>query len=250
MGWQRVAIDRSADIRNFFRQRMSGFSLIELLVSMAIVGIVLGAIYSIFITQSRTASVQEQMVTMQKNLRSAIYFMEREVRMAGYNPTAVISGGVGDDIDCDGTNDPSQSDNPATLMADESESIGIKNAQTNTLTFSQDLNGNGDTCDSDESITYALNGLMLERDSTPIAENIEVVYFEYLDADGNVVTSIGNVRQVVISVVGRTVRPNANYTDTNSYQSLLGTTVFTVPAGAEHYRRRLLSVQVEVRNLN
>lgn len=249
MGWQRLAVVRSGDIREISRWRRSGFTLVELLVSMAIVGIVLSAIYSLFISQSRTASVQGQVVSVQQNLRAAIYFMEREVRMAGYNPTGVDSGGAGEDIDCDGTDDPSQDDDSATLMTDESEAFGIKNAQTSTLTFTQDLNGNGDTCDGDESITYALNGLMLEKNGTPIAENIEAIYFEYLDAAGTVVTSIGSIRQVVITVVGRTARPDADYSDTNSYQSQLGTTVFTVPTGAENYRRRLLSVQVECRNI-
>jgi type IV pilus assembly protein PilW len=259
-----MEINRPADLRNILRRRMSGFTLVELLVSMAIVGIVLGAIYSVFISQSRTASVQEQVVTMQKNLRSAIYFIEREVRMAGYNPTQASGEEVGGDIDCDSTDDFVQATDPAndpldasyTAMTDESAAIGIQDAQIATLTFSRDLNGNGSRCpsESDENITYALNGLFLEKNGTPIAENIEAVYFEYLDADGNVTTSIGNVRQVVISVVGRTARPDAHYTDAHyteskSYKSPLNTPVFTVPSGAEHYRRRLLSVQVDVRNI-
>jgi len=241
---------RSLDIAKEPRQQMAGFTLVELLISMAIVGVVLGSIYSLFISQSRNAAVQEQVTSVQQNLRAAIYFMERELRMAGYNPTGVTAGGVGEDIDCNGTSDPSQSDNSATLMTDESESIGLKNVQTGTLTFTQDLNGDGDTCDGDESIVYALNGLMLERNSAPIAENIEAIYFEYLDADGTVVTSIGNIRQVVITVVGRTARSDADYSDNNTYQSLLGTTVFTVPSSARHYRRRLLSTQVDCRNIS
>ncbi|MEJ2202244.1 MAG: hypothetical protein P8X63_14680, partial [Desulfuromonadaceae bacterium] len=119
----------------------------------------------------------------------------------------------------------------------------------------------GDTCDPDERITYKrqeVDGvwmLVRERNNVsgelpmPIAENIEAVFFEYLDGDGAVVTSIGSIRQVVITVVARTARPDANYTDTNSYQSLLGTTVFTVTPAVEHYRRRLMSVQVECRNI-
>lgn len=230
------------------RGRSSGFTLVEVLVSMAIVGIVLGAIYSLFISQSRTASVQEQVVTMQQNLRAAIYFMEREVRMAGYNPARVTAGGAGQDIDCNGTDDPSQSDDSATLMTDESEAIGIKNAQAGSLTFSRDLNGDGDSCDSDESITYVLNGAMLEKNSTPIAENIETLLLEYLDSAGNPASTFGAIRQVVLTVVARTDRSDVNYTDSTSYQSQTGAAV-AVPSGQEHFRRRLLSVRVECRNL-
>ncbi len=218
MGWQRLAVARTVDTLKIFRRRISGFTLVELLVSMAIVGIVLGAIYSLFISQSRTSSVQEQVVTMQKNLRAAIYFMEGEVRMAGYDPT-------------------------------NSAAFGITDSSANTFSFSLDLNEDG-VLDSGETTTYALNGMMLEKNGDPIAENIDAVLFEYLKADGTTPANNGEIHQVVITVVARTARADPRYTDNNSYVSLLGTTVFTVPSGDTHYRRQLLSTRVECRNLD
>lgn len=204
----------------------SGFTLVELLVSMAIVGIALAAIYSLFISQSRTASVQEQVVTMQKNLRAAIYFMEREVRMAGYNPSG--ASGIG---------------------------ITVSQPITNTITFSQDLNGDGAALDIGETIIYQLSGSILKKIDNPsaplgepIAENIESLLFECFDGEGDPTASGPNIRQVVITVVARTDRPDASYTDTTPYVSQTGEPV-PIPSGMEHYRRRLLSVRVDCRNL-
>jgi len=231
-----------------------GFSLVEVLVALAIFGVVMGSIYSLYINQSQSAMIQEEVVTLQKNLRAALFFMEQDLRMAGYNPTNAGGTGLGKDIDCDGTDDAAQTDDPATDMIDESARIRFKEAQTASLTFTQDLNGDGDTCDAEETVSYTLNDPnpdgLLRRNGAPIAENIEAIYFEYLTAGGAEATSIGDIRQVVVTAVARTANPDPKYTDGNSYQSLLGTTVFTIPTGAEHFRRQLLSTRVECRNLN
>lgn len=231
-----------------------GFSLVEILVALAIFGVVMGSIYSLYITQSQSAMIQEEVVTLQKNLRAALFYMEQDLRMAGYNPTQVSGTGLGEDVDCDGTDDAAQNDNTATAMTDESARIRFKEAQTDSLTFTLDLNGDGDTCDAEEAVSYTLNDPnpdhLLRRNGSPIAENIEAIYFEYLTAGGTAAATIGDIRQVVVTAVARTTNPDPKYTDGNSYQSLLGTTVFTVPTGAEHFRRQLLSTRVECRNLN
>ena len=231
-----------------------GFSLVEVLVALAIFGVVMGSIYSLYINQSQSAMIQEEVVTLQKNLRAALFYMEQDLRMAGYNPEQLSGDEAGEDIDCDGTDDAVQNDNTATAMTDESAKIRFKEAQTSTLSFTLDLNGDGDTCDAEETVSYTLNDPnpdgLLRRNGSPIAENIESIYFEYLTAGGAVATTIGDIRQVVVTAVVRTANPDPKYTDSNSYQSLLGTTVFTIPAGAVHFRRQLLSTRVECRNLN
>jgi len=236
-------------------QRISrGFSLVEVLVALAIFGVVMGSIYSLYINQSQSAMIQEEVVTLQKNLRAAVYFMERDLRMAGYNPTQASGMGLGEDVDCDGTDDAAQNDNTATAMTDESAKIRFKGAQTGSLTFTLDLDGDGDTCDAEETVSYTLNDpthdRLIRRNGSPAAENIEAILLEYLTAGGTAAATIGEIRQVVVTAVARTANPDPNYTDGNSYQSLLGTTVFTVPTGAEHFRRQLLSTRVECRNLN
>jgi len=64
-----------------------GYTIVELLVAIAITGVFLAAIYSAYFSQQRATLAQEQVSGMQRNLRSAMYFMEKEIRMAGCDPT-------------------------------------------------------------------------------------------------------------------------------------------------------------------
>ena len=65
----------------------SGFTLVELLIGILMACIVVYAAMSLYVTQHKEMIVQEQVSDMQKNLRAALYFMEREIRMAGCDPT-------------------------------------------------------------------------------------------------------------------------------------------------------------------
>ena len=60
-----------------------GITLIELMVALVICGIVVGAIYRLFITQTRAYAVQDQVVEIQQNVRSAMEVLLRDLRMAG-----------------------------------------------------------------------------------------------------------------------------------------------------------------------
>ena len=74
-----------------------GLTLIELLVAMALSGILTAALYRTFIGQHKTYTVQEQVVDMRQNARVAISRMMREIRMAGF-------GNVGDVLESGGVN--------------------------------------------------------------------------------------------------------------------------------------------------
>ncbi len=60
-----------------------GFTLIELLMVAAMLGIVLGAMYSLFISHQRTAHVSDETVEVQQNLRIAMDSISRDIRIAG-----------------------------------------------------------------------------------------------------------------------------------------------------------------------
>ncbi|OGQ07962.1 MAG: hypothetical protein A2026_22500 [Deltaproteobacteria bacterium RBG_19FT_COMBO_46_12] len=62
-----------------------GITLIELLVALAICGIVIAAIYRLFIGQTRAYTVQDQVVEVQQNVRNAMEILLRDLRMAGFN---------------------------------------------------------------------------------------------------------------------------------------------------------------------
>ena len=68
-------------------KNQNGFTLTELLVALAISGVVMAGIYSAYYSQQKSYVTQEQVVAMQQNLRAAMYYMEREIRMAGCDPT-------------------------------------------------------------------------------------------------------------------------------------------------------------------
>jgi prepilin-type N-terminal cleavage/methylation domain-containing protein len=61
----------------------SGFSLVELLIAAAILGIALGAIYSLYLTNLRNAYKHDDVVEVQQNLRIAMDALTRDIKMAG-----------------------------------------------------------------------------------------------------------------------------------------------------------------------
>jgi len=213
-----------------------GFTLVELLVTLVVSGVVLAGICSTFYSQQTAYLNQEQIIAMQQNLRVAIYNMEREIRMAGHDP----NGDAG---------------------------AGIVTANANSIRIAQDLTGNGGTGDPDkdvgdpgENITYSLqdadgdgdmdlvrndhNGAGIQM----IAEDIDALNFVYLDQEGDPTTTLANIRSVQITVLAKTGLPSRGYVNKTPYQNQQGQTIF-IPLSGDHYRRRLLTAEVKVRNL-
>lgn len=63
-----------------------GFTLVELLIALAIGLIVMGSIYSVCITQQQSYRRQQLNMEIRQNLRSAMIILEQEIRLAGYDP--------------------------------------------------------------------------------------------------------------------------------------------------------------------
>jgi len=99
------------------------------MISLVIFGIVMAGIYQTYDSQQATYIKQQQVIDMQQNQRTAIYFLGQEIRMTGYDPT-----GNADMIP--GT---TTIDTPGLLVADIAE-----------LTMTQDLNGDGDITEDDK----------------------------------------------------------------------------------------------------
>ena len=68
-----------------FRLNKKGLTLIELLVGLVICAIVVAGIYRLFIAQGKAYVVQDQVVEVQQNVRSAMEVMLRDLRMAGFD---------------------------------------------------------------------------------------------------------------------------------------------------------------------
>lgn len=65
-------------------KRQFGFSLIELLIAIALGIIVLAVIFSTFKSQQDSYLIQSQVSMTQQNLRAALYVITRDIQMAGY----------------------------------------------------------------------------------------------------------------------------------------------------------------------
>lgn len=66
-----------------------GFTLIELMISLAAASIVTAGIYGFYNAQQKSHVTQQLVVELQQNLRATMSLMKREIRMAGYDPCAV-----------------------------------------------------------------------------------------------------------------------------------------------------------------
>lgn len=184
------------------RPRNSGFTLVELLATLLISGIVLGGIYSVFVSQQRAFAAQEQISEMSQNIRTAMDLMTREIRLAGYRTSG------------------------ATFN-------GIFTAQASTIRILADLNQDGDTIDNNEDITYSYDAATLQiwRNSTssPVADNITSVNFLYTLSDGSTSSTPSNpadIRMVNISITARTSYPDPG---TGQYRSITLTSDVTPP---------------------
>jgi len=232
-----------------------GFTLVELMITVAISGIVLGAISLTYIMQQRSTTAQDQVVEMQQNIRAAMFFLERDIRMAGFDPTNTIP---------------------------EPKIIAAAN---NSLQLSFDLNSDGDIADPGENVTYSLyvagDGIQKlgRNDNTgglgnqAVAENIDAIQFFYTLANGTQTTmpagtDLPNIRSVQVSILARAARPDQNYTysqrdsltnapipflpasglvDVNWFSA--GSPPGNPPGPGDHFRRRLLITTIQCRNM-
>jgi type IV pilus assembly protein PilW len=215
------------------RKRETGFTLVELMISMAIAGIVMAAIYSSYYSQQKAYVTQEQVAQMQQNLRAALYHLERDIRMAGYDPTGKAGSGI-----------------PVAPTATSFQLTKDDNDNSGTLAPDGDVN------DSNENITYSLDAankrlvrIIPGPQTQRVAENIDALNFVCLDENGAVTTDINRIRSVQISVVARTSRPDPGYSDPRVYANLQNATIYTPSGNDLSFRRKMLRVEVRCRNL-
>ena len=190
-----------------------GFSLIELMISVLLVGIVSLALGSAFVGIKQGFDSRDIETELVQGARVALDLMAREIRMAGYDPTGTAG-------------------------------AGIASADASTIRITADYNGDGDVTDADEDLTYSLyttSGVQrLGRKSgagnnEAVADYVESLSFAYYDGSNNLLaTPVGtpaNIRRVVITVTMRSAKVDQTYSQNN------GIRTFT------------LSTQVRPRNL-
>ena len=231
------------------RHSNQGFTMVELLVAMVVSLLALGAIYSTFLNQQKSYVVQGETAAMHQNIRAAMFYLQREIRMAGCDPTG-------------------------------SAGAAIITADATSINFTEDVIGNTPGSDSDgatddpgENITYALdanNNLVRTDPVNPpvvppalpvpqmVAQNIDAIDFVYLDGASppNVLNpgginvpagSLDQIRSVEITIVARTGRSTLASKNNNAYFNQRGLQILA-PQN-DNFSRRRLTTWIKCRNL-
>lgn len=240
-----------------------GFTLVEMLIAVAISGVIMTGVFSAFKTQQDSYLAQEQVAEMQQNIRAGFYVMADELRMAGY------------DIDKNG---------------DKAGTAGITAASAISVTFTLVADGDGVNNDGDgptdetgelKTIKYDhydanstddLDHWDLGRQvgaaastKRAVAENIEQLEFYYTLADGTQIlaptaSQLSDIEMLTVSILAITGRADRNYTNNKFYcpasnplDSATGDC--TNPAGkkwgpyGDNSRRRFQTMTVKCRNM-
>jgi type IV pilus assembly protein PilW len=85
-------MERTMKIRPTCNEK--GITLIELLVALVIAALTIAGIYRVFIAQTKTYAVQDQVVEVQQSIRGAAEVMLRDLRMTGFdddNPASAVT---------------------------------------------------------------------------------------------------------------------------------------------------------------
>lgn len=161
-----------------FFQDNRGLTLIELMIVLALSLVLMGAVYLAFHAQQVSGNEQQQVASVQQDLRAVMLAIEKDLRNAGCDPLFVNT--------------------PTNTI------FGIQTPLANdSLTVSYDLDADG-TLDTGEQITYALVDGVLQRTSGPatitLADNIEQLEFTYLDIDGVSTNNLSDIRSIEVRV--------------------------------------------------
>ncbi len=188
-----------------------GFTIMELVVGLAISLILMGIAVKIFLVQQKSYNVQGQLSEMQQNIRAATDMIVRETKMAGYDPTDLGFDGIGN------------------------------NSSATSIQILADLDGTETTTGTNEDITYKYYGdpdFQIKRKGStggnfqPLAENIQVFTLSYFNANSvDIGTSTpADIRQIKITITGRTAKADPDLKRVDGVGYRYGTlTTFVTP---------------------
>ena len=187
------------------RKDSGGHTIVELVIAMALAALLITAIYQIHAVRQKSYARQQLAVEMQQNIRAVISLMKREIRMAGYDPSA------NDGLDSDG--------DMVIDNVEESAGTGIHIAGRSMIQISFDNDADRNIAPG-ERITYGFANLYDANDDgiadagaaplgrqagagtlIPLAESIQAVGFAYAfdhNNDGNLDTDDGTLNGNII----------------------------------------------------
>jgi prepilin-type N-terminal cleavage/methylation domain-containing protein len=154
-----------------------GLTLIELMIVLILSLFLMASAYLTFQVQKRTGDVQQEVAAVQQDTRAVLDIMAKDVRQAGCDPMMTGTPGM-DAAQCG----PTQ------------------------MSFSMDLNGDGDTADDDELVTYVAGGTSLTRNGVALSDRVTAFALTYYDADNAIVTPTGGGGASMTTAEAKSVR--------------------------------------------
>lgn len=242
--------------------KQSGFTLVELMVTLVVAFLVIAAVYASFKVQQQNEKAQQQVTQIQQNLRAAMDMISREFPMAGYDP--LLTG----DYTIIATNSDSflftadlneDGDKPPSWSPGDSTPCTAPCTTPEIYYFTL-----YDSAQADDNDVFSLSRIPDDNNLenyTSIAENIDQIEFRYLQADGTPTAVLNDIVAVRVTILARADEPDFKYTDNNTYSTTFTTMDGTVIAGTTwdpstfaysnnvNYRRRMLAKTIYLRNM-
>lgn len=179
-----------------------GFTLVELLITTALVGMVMAGLYVMLASSQEAYLVGTNQVEAMQNLRLGVDRMVQDLRVAGYCPTcsnacttpfAAIT---------------AQSATGFTIQYDWNADYNCGTGTGINTTGSVNYLGTG--TQRGENVVYAVTGTNLTRreiglDAAPVvlASGVASATFTYLDANDVVTTTSANIRRIAIAITAQ-----------------------------------------------
>lgn len=223
-----------------------GFTLIEMMMALAIGTMITAATYATYSSQQKAYQTQDQVAEMQQNLRAAFYLIIEEIQMAGYDPedsgtfsvTSAMTGRIQFETD---------KDEDGILDSNETIDLGLSPTFDANGDGIPDADSDGDGVPDPVDIGIQTGGAGGFQD---IAENIQAVEFSYLDSAGTNLAipppDLSAIRSVQITILAIAERSDPKF---------INSIIYTTPSGQnwgpynDNFRRRLLTTTIKCRNL-
>lgn len=245
--WEAIVIQSGSFMKTYrFCISQKGFTLVELMITLVVTSIISLAIYSAYVFQQRTQQAQEQVVEMQQNIRSALFYLTREMRMAGFDPQNMAIAGVGSATKARfqftqdfNDNGPGMTPGNGVLDPNETITFGFANADD------ADIDGIADAGVASLARNIGAGGFQ------PIADNIQAIEFYYtLESGAKTLTpsvaEYENIRMVTVSILARAAFADRKYRNQQTYITASGA---NWPVN-DNFRRRFLISNIQLRNLS
>ena len=214
-----------------FLSNSKGFSVVELVVVLVMSMFIIGAVFFTSKSQEHNLSAQDMIVELQSNLRAGLTILEKDLRMAGYDPECLSPPCTGFTTANSGNFSITMED-PLTTGTTDTVSYALYDYQSDgDLDLGRDFNGSG---------------------LQPVIMNVDVVDFRYLDRNGNVIpfpltnTDMARIRLVEIAVVAHTEKKDPAITTSPAFVNLQGTEI--LPSLNDGFRRQVIHSRVLCRN--